>query len=123
MVLAFGFETARAIVQADGRTASSEIERVDRRFSRSRLKERGLLDEEGRPTASFGAAYNLALSRLKTLLNDDEKLELAEAFFAICQADSAVDPLEVRVIADAMRVLGVSREQLARYMRDKIARS
>ena len=122
MILAFGFETARAIVQADGRAASSEIERIDRRFSRRRLQERGLLDEGG-ATAAYGAAYNVALAKLKTLLSDHEKLELAEAFFEICRADSNVDPLEVRVIVDAMRVLGVSREQLAHYIRDKIAGS
>jgi len=119
MVLAFGFETARAIARADGNLAVAELREIESRFPRAELVSRGLI-ADNQLTPRFGHAYNLALTKLKSLLSESEKLALAEAFFGICRADAEIDGREIKVIVDSMRALGVSKADLAKYMRLRI---
>lgn len=118
MILAFGYETARTIVSSDGEVAASERADMARRFPAETMQARGLL-AAGQPTARFGEAYNMALAKLRTLLTEDEKLELAQTLFEVCKADQSVEAVEVEVIVKALKTLGVDRARLAKHLRDR----
>lgn len=118
MLLAFGYETARNIVASDGVARSSELSDLDRRFPAERMQARGLLDG-GTRTPRFGEAYNLALSQLRSLLEEGEKLQLAQAFFEICSADDSVEAAEVDVIVRAMAVVGLDKAKLVQYLKER----
>lgn len=119
MILAFGYETAREIVYSDGSVHSSELLDVTQRFPKALLEERGLITN-GAPTPRFGLAYNLAVAKLRSMMSDAEKLEMAQALFEICSADESVDPEEIKIILRAMGILGVTKAELAEYLRIRI---
>lgn len=119
MMLAFGYATAREVALVDGELGAEETWDLGRRFPVSELTARGLV-ADGVPTARFGAAYNLAQARLRTLMTDAEKLEMAQALFEVCSADEHVDPREIAIIVRAMSALGVSQAQLATYVRARV---
>lgn len=119
MMLAFGYATAREVALADGHLDANEAWDLCQRFPLSQLIAHGLY-AKGEPTARFGEAYNLAQVRLGPLMTDAEKLEMAQALFEVCSADSRIDPLEVQVVVRAMQALGVDRAQLAEYMRRRV---
>jgi len=119
MILAFGYETAREIVYSDGSVHSSELLDVTQRFPRDVMEQRGLI-ADGSPTPRFGQAYNMAVAKLRSVMTDGEKLEMAQALFEISSADESVDPEEIKIILRAMGILGVTKGELAEYLRIKI---
>ena len=122
MVLAVGYETARESVRSGGLVHSAEIADIARRFPKELMERRGLM-LNGALTGHFGLSYNLAQAKLRSLMTSSEKMEMAQALFEICSADDSVDPGEITIIIRAMAVLGVSKADLADYMRIRIQAS
>lgn len=112
MRLAFALWFIDRIVHADGVVHAAEAEFVDSLFP-SDLIERLGLDELSMREEYFIAAKEL----LPVQLGHHDKLALIGLFFSACYSDGTLDAREMRVLKEAGEVLGLSREEVVKYLR------
>jgi uncharacterized tellurite resistance protein B-like protein len=112
MRLAFALRFTDEIVRADGVVRESEAEFVDSLFP-SDLVERLGLDESAARDEYFAAAKEL----LPAQLGYHDKLGLIGLFFSACYSDGSLDAREMRVLKEAGEMLGLTKEEVVKYLR------
>jgi hypothetical protein len=105
--LAFAWHAASVVVRADAELDETEVKWVAARFPESRLRDAGLVDAEGAPTARFEGARDRALARLPEALTSGQKLALLETVADASAADGVLTPEEADALSGFARVLGV----------------
>ena len=112
MRLAFALQFTRRIVEADGVVREREAEFFDAVFPRDLVLRLGLDD------ASTQAEYfDAARVELPRTLGHHDKLGLVGLFFSACFSDGSLDAREMRILKDAGEALGLTREQVVKYLR------
>ena len=112
MRLAFALWFTDRIVEADGVVQASEVEFVESLFP-SDLLERLGLDELSMREEYFVAAREL----LPVQLGHHDKLGLIGLFFSACYSDGTLDAREMRVLKEAGEMLGLTKEEVVKYLR------
>lgn len=112
MRLAFARHFAQRIVEADGVVQEAEAEFMANVFPPDLRVRLGLQDP------ALEAEYlEAARERLPHQLGHHDKLGLVGLFFSACYSDGSLDAREMKVIKDAGEVLGLSREEVVKYLR------
>ncbi len=112
MRLAFARHFSQAIIEADGEVADDELE-----FMRSVFPD-GLMRRLELDTPERQAEYlQAAREELPRTLGHHDKLGLVGLFFSACYSDGSLDAREMRVLKEAGELLGLSREQVVKYLR------
>jgi uncharacterized tellurite resistance protein B-like protein len=112
MRLAFAMHFTRRIVEADGVVREGEEEFVSNVFPTDLVSRLGL-DDEGVRAEYFEAAGEA----LKAQLGHHDKLGLVGLFFSACYSDGSLDAREMRVLREAGEMLGLTREEVVKYLR------
>jgi uncharacterized tellurite resistance protein B-like protein len=112
MRLAFALQYTRRIVEADGVVRDGEAEFVDTVFPPDLVRRLGL-DEVAAQVEYFEAAE----VQLRVMLGHHDKLALIGLFFSACFSDGSLDAREMRLLKDAGEALGLTREQVVKYLR------
>ena len=107
MKVAFAIKISGMVVQADGIVRPSEEAILEEMFPGELLASLGLDD-----TATFVKYGTRGFRELKTVLNHEEKVELIEFFFAVCDADAHVHPRELEVVVMAADRLGIGFDEV-----------
>ncbi len=113
--LAFAFDYARRIVQADGCESYAEFRMLGAVFPRALLEQARFLDEDGMLSRSFADHRDMAHQLLPTALNDTEKAEILRLLYEASAIDD-VDAAEVGVIAEAGEALGLDASEVTRLL-------
>lgn len=112
MRLAFARHFALKIVEADGVVQEAESEFMGNVFPPDLLVRLGLQDP------ALEAEYlQAAKEELRHKLGHHDKLGLIGLFFSACYSDGSLDAREMKVIKDAGEVLGLTREEVVKYLR------
>lgn len=109
MVLALHF--SQRIIEADEVVRPSELEFMEAVFPPEVLERVGLADE-----ATRAEYLKAAHEQLPGLLGHHDKLALIGLFFSACYSDGSLDAREMRVLREAGEVLGLSRQQVVKYL-------
>jgi len=107
MKVAFAIKIAGMVVQADGVVRPSEEALLEEMFPPELLASLGLDDTE-----TFVRYGTRAFKELPELLNREEKLQLIEFFFAVCDVDAEVHPKELEVVVMGAERLGLGFEEV-----------
>jgi uncharacterized tellurite resistance protein B-like protein len=107
MKVAFAIKISGMVVQADGIVRPSEEAILEEMFPPELLGSLGLDD-----TATFVEYGTRAFKELKDILTHDEKLQLVEFFFAVCDADAEVLPSELEVVIMGAERLGLGFDEV-----------
>jgi uncharacterized tellurite resistance protein B-like protein len=107
MKVAFAIKISGMVVQADGVVRPSEEAILEEMFPPELLSSLGLDDTE-----TFVEIGTRAFAELKDLLTHDEKLQLIEFFFAVCDADADVHPRELEVVVMGAERLGLGFDEV-----------
>ncbi|MCB9687072.1 MAG: TerB family tellurite resistance protein [Alphaproteobacteria bacterium] len=110
--LAFAMSFCERVIQADGVVHEDEVEFVQSVFPPDLVRRLGLADEAVR--ADFLAE---ALRQLPAQLGHHDKLGLVGLLFSACYSDGTLDAREMRVLKEAGESLGLTREQVVKYLR------
>jgi uncharacterized tellurite resistance protein B-like protein len=111
MRLAFALRLVDRIVQADGVVRDDEKQFVSNLFPTDLLQRLGL-DE----SAAVDEYFAEACEALPILLGHHDKLALVGLFFSACCSDGSLDAREMRVLKEGGEMLGLSREQVVKYL-------
>jgi uncharacterized tellurite resistance protein B-like protein len=112
MRLAFAMHFTRRIVEADGVVREGEEEFVSNVFPTDLVNRLGL-DDDGVRAEYFEAAGEA----LRNQLGHHDKLGLVGLFFSACYSDGSLDAREMRVLREAGEMLGLTREEVVKYLR------
>jgi uncharacterized tellurite resistance protein B-like protein len=107
MKVAFAIKIAGMVVQADGVVRPSEEAILEEMFPPDLLASLGLDD-----TDTFVKYGTRAFKELPELLSREEKLQLIEFFFAVCDVDAEVHPRELEVVVMGAERLGLGFEEV-----------
>jgi uncharacterized tellurite resistance protein B-like protein len=111
MKLAFALGITERILQADGVLDPQEAQWVEELFPPDLTARLGLSD------ASIRAEYfDAACELLPAALGHHDKLALVGLFFSACFSDGRVDAREMRVLKEAAEKLGLTREEVVKYL-------
>ncbi len=112
MRLAFALHFSRQIIEADGVVQDSEAEFMANVFPPELIERLGLTDDRAQ-------REYLEASRdgLQGRIGHHDKLGLIGLFFSACYSDGSLDAREMRVLKDAGEWLGLTREELVKYLR------
>lgn len=112
MRLAFAMHFTRRIVEADGVVREGEEEFVSSVFPTDLVARLGLDDERVR--AEY---FESSGEALRAQLGHHDKLGLVGLFFSACYSDGSLDAREMRVLREAGEMLGLTREEVVKYLR------
>lgn len=104
--LAFAFDFARRIVNADGAESYEEFRMLGAAFPRPLLEQAGFLDEDGMLAPAFRDHRDMALQVLPGALSSQEKQDMLELLYDASAVDE-VDAAEMTVLNDAGVALGL----------------
>jgi len=107
MKVAFAIKISGMVVQADGVVLPSEEAILEEMFPGELLVSLGLDN-----TSTFVQYGSRAFRELRDLLSREEKLQLIEFFFAVCDADAEVHPRELEVVVMAADWLGIGFDEV-----------
>jgi uncharacterized tellurite resistance protein B-like protein len=107
MKVAFAIKIAGMVVQADGVVRPSEEALLEEMFPPELLVSLGL-----DATETFVRYGTRAFRELPDLLSREEKLQLIEFFFAVCDVDAEVHPRELEVVVMGAERLGLGFEEV-----------
>jgi uncharacterized tellurite resistance protein B-like protein len=110
--LAFAMHHTQAIVAADGVVSERETTFVANLFPLDLVGSLGLDDPRVR-AEYFAESRTL----LKERLGHHDKLALVGLFFSACYSDGTLDAREMRVLKDAGEQLGLTKEEVVKYLR------
>jgi uncharacterized tellurite resistance protein B-like protein len=111
MKLAFALGITERILQADGVVDPQETQWVDELFPPDLLGKLGMSNPQVQ-AEYFDAACEL----LPAALGHHDKLALVGLFFSACFSDGRVDAREMRVLKDAAEKLGLTKEEVVKYL-------
>ncbi|MBX2798780.1 MAG: TerB family tellurite resistance protein [Myxococcales bacterium] len=112
MRLAFARHFSTRIVEADGVVREGEEEFMNSVFPAELIASLGL---DG--PAAQGEYLQAAQACLAGRLGHHDKLALIGLFFSACYADGSLDAREMRVLKEAGECLGLTREEVVKYLR------
>lgn len=112
MRLAFALHFARRIVEADGVVRPDEEEFLRAVFPSDLVTRLGLDD-----VAVRDEYFDAAREALAVQLGHHDKLGLVGLFFSACYSDGSLDAREMRVLREAGELLGLTREEVVKYLR------
>ena len=107
MKVSFAIKISGMVVQADGIVRPSEEAILEDMFPSDLLVSLGIDN-----TATFVKYGTRAFRELKDVLNHEEKIELIEFFFAVCDADAEVHPKELEIVVMAADRLGIGFDEV-----------
>lgn len=110
--LAFAMHHTEAIVAADGVVQDRESTFVANLFPLDLVLSLGL----ERP-ADRASAFEESTTVLRERLGHHDKLALVGLFFSACYSDGTLDAREMRVLKDAGEQLGLTKEEVVKYLR------
>lgn len=110
--LAFAMHHTEAIVAADGVVQDRESTFVANLFPLDLVRSLGL----ERP-ADRASAFEESTTVLRERLGHHDKLALVGLFFSACYSDGTLDAREMRVLKDAGEQLGLTKEEVVKYLR------
>ncbi|MEQ1572214.1 MAG: TerB family tellurite resistance protein [Myxococcota bacterium] len=111
MRIAFALRWIDRIVRADGVVRDDEQSFVRDLFPEELLRRLGL-DE----ASAVEEYFTEACDTLPVHLGHHDKLALVGLFFSACSSDGSIDPREMRVLREGGEALGLSREQVVKYL-------
>lgn len=109
--LAFAFDYARRIVNADGGESYEEFRMLGAAFPRPLLEQAHFLDEDGMLSAGFRDHRDMAHQVLPRKLERTEKVELLELLYEASAIDE-VDAAEMSVLLEAGLALGLDEGEV-----------
>lgn len=104
--LAFAFDYARRIVNADGAESYEEFRMLGAAFPRPLLEQAGFLDDDGMIAHGFADHRDMAFQILPRKLAREEKVELLQLLWEACAIDD-VEAEEIAVLTEAGERLGL----------------
>ena len=104
--LAFVFDYARRIVNADGAESYEEFRMLGAAFPRPLMAQAGFVDADGGLTPAFADHRDMAHQVLPGQLDGDEKNAMLELLFDASAID-AVEPAEIAILVEAGVALGL----------------
>ncbi len=107
MKVAFAIKISGMVVQADGIVRPSEEAILEEMFPPELIASLGL-----DTTETFIEIGTRAFTELKDLLSHEEKLQLIEFFFAVCDVDAEVHPRELEIVVMAAERLGLGFDEV-----------
>lgn len=110
--LAFAMHHTNAIVAADGIVQDRESTFVSNLFPTDLVRALGLESDDAR-----ARAFASAKTELPKRLGHHDKLALIGLFFSACYSDGTLDAREMRVLKDAGEQLGLTKEEVVKYLR------
>ncbi|MEZ4241824.1 MAG: TerB family tellurite resistance protein [Myxococcota bacterium] len=112
MRLSFALRFTRRIVEADGVVREGETEFLATVFPPDLVRRLGLDEQQLQDEY-----YEAARDQLRVVLGYHDKLALVGLFFSACFSDGSLDAREMRLLKDAGETLGLTREQVVKYLR------
>jgi uncharacterized tellurite resistance protein B-like protein len=112
MRIAFAIRLVDRIVRADGVVHDGERRFVVDLFPPDLLQRLGL-----EHPAAVDEYFEAAKEALPIQLGHHDKLALVGLFFSACASDGSLDAREMRVLKEGGEMLGLSREQVVKYLR------
>lgn len=119
--LAFTLHMAQQILGSDLDVVDSEAAWLHATFPQQMLHDTGFLDNEGRPTAAFEEARDVALLELPVSLDEVQKLQVMEVLVGAAAADGLLAAEESTALAHAARLLGVPDADWSSHLDQLIA--
>lgn len=110
--LAFAMHHTDAIVAADGVVQERESAFVRNLFPADVVRSLGLDSPAAR-----AEQFEEARTALRERLGHHDKLALIGLFFSACYSDGTLDAREMKVLKDAGEQLGLSKDQVVKYLR------
>lgn len=111
MRLSYALGITERIIAADGKVDPEETAWVVELFPPDLLARLGLSDPAVR--AEY---FEAARTTLPSSLGHHDKLALVGLFFSACFSDGRVDAREMRVLKDAAEQLGLTKEEVVKYL-------
>ncbi len=111
MRLIFAEHYSRRIIEADGVVKEDEQHFMDTVFPEIMMRRMGLDDHAVRVEW-----YDESVRRLPALLGHHDKLAMVGLFFSACYSDGSLDAREMRVLKEAGEVLGLTRQDVVKYL-------
>lgn len=111
MRLAFAQHFTRLVVEADGVVREDEIRFLERVFPAELMQHLGLGSKADRDQW-----LERARRTLPTALGHHDKLALIGLFFSACYSDGLLDAREMRVLREAGEQLGLTRQEVVKYL-------
>ncbi len=112
MRLAFAERYTTRVIEADGRIDPDEETFMASVFPHDALQELGVSNPEDR-----AMWLERALDVLPTRLGYHDKLALIGLLFSACYSDGSLDAREMKVLKEAGEALGLTREDVVKYLR------
>lgn len=112
MRLAFARHFSTKIVEADGVLRDGEAEFMAHVFPSEMMERLGLIDD-----AAQLEYLEAAHRTLGGTLGYHDKLGLIGLFFSACYSDGSLDAREMRILKEAGEWLGLTREEVVKYLR------
>ena len=109
--LAFAYQVAERVVEADGVVDDDEMAFLKNTFDADHMESLWLDDPALRETLARQAETDLA-----GMLGYHEKLGLLSTFFGACHADGRVAVQELKVLRDAATSLGLDNSEVVNYL-------
>lgn len=115
-LLAFGYYTAREVVESDGVYDASELAFLDATWPRAQLQSHGLVDAAGTPTSELYEAYLEARGTLALEASMKQRLGVLSLLLKASVSDEHLDYNEGGVLFAAADVLDVPHNTLLAHM-------
>ncbi|MCA9491466.1 MAG: TerB family tellurite resistance protein [Myxococcales bacterium] len=110
--LAFAMRFCERVIQADGVVHEDEVEFTQTVFPPDLVHRLGLDDEK---VCEEYVAESLV--QLPSRLGHHDKLGLVGLLFSACYSDGTLDAREMKVLKEAGEALGLTKEQVVKYLR------
>jgi hypothetical protein len=112
MRLAYARRLVEQILQASSPMTPEKVDYLEHLFPRDTMMRLALVDPD-----AVDEYYQAAREVLPFVLGYHDKLALVGVFFSACCRDGALDAKEMAVLREGGEMLGLTREQVVKYLR------